>query len=97
MSVAQFADRFWNFSVWSFGFLLHIPTFLAIFILALLSLMLAYLKQRPFQNGLWKTFALICSDSVTVFPVVISLGVLYPASGPSFYHAESTASRFVGS
>ena len=30
MSVAQFAERFWTFSVWSFGFLLHIHTFLAI-------------------------------------------------------------------
>jgi hypothetical protein len=28
--------------------------------------------------------------------VVISLGVLYPASGPNFYHAESTASRVCG-
>src|SRR5882762_3681163 len=96
MSVAQFADRFWTFSVWSLGFLLHIPTFLAIFILALLSFILAYWKQRPFQNALWKRSHWFVLTQLLYFPVVISLGVLYPASSPSFYHAGSTASRVCG-
>jgi len=96
MSVAQFAERFWTFSVWSFGFLLHIPTFLAIFVLACLSLVLACWKQRPFRSALWKRSDWLVLMQLLYFPVVISLGVLYPASGPSFYHPESTASRVCG-
>ena len=95
MNVAQFVDRFWTLSVWSFGFLL-LPTVLAIFVLALLSLALACWKQRPFQSGLWKRSYWFVLTQLLYFPVVISLGVLYPASGPSFYHAESTASRACG-
>lgn len=96
MSVAQFADRFWTFSVWSFEILL-LPTVLAIFVLALLSLALACWKQRPFQSGPWKRSHWFVLTQLLYFPVVISLGVLYPASGTSFfYHAESTASRACG-
>jgi hypothetical protein len=96
MSLTQFAGRFWTLSVWSFQALLHFPPFLAFLIFACLSLALAYWKQRPFQSGLWKHSHWFVLTQLLYFPVVISLGVLYPASGPSFYHAESTASRACG-
>jgi hypothetical protein len=96
MNFAQFAGRFWTFSVWSFGALLHIPAFLAILIIACVSLVLACRKQRPFQSGLWKRSHWFVLTQLVYFPIVISLGVLYPASGPSFYHTESTASRACG-
>jgi len=51
--------------------------FLAIFILALLSFILAYWKQRPFQDGLWKRSHWFVLTQLLYFPVVISLGVLY--------------------
>ena len=93
MSLTQFAGRFWTLSVWSFQALLHIPPFLPILIFACLSLALALWKQRPFQNPLWKRSHWFVLTQLLFFPVVISLGVLYPASSPSFYHAQSVASR----
>jgi hypothetical protein len=92
MSVAQFAHQFWVFSVWSFEFVVYIPTVLAIFIFACLSLAFASWKQRPFQRGLWKRSHWLVLTQLLYFPLVISLGILYPASGPSFYHPESAAS-----
>lgn len=91
LTAAQFVKQFWTFSVWSLGLLIHIHSALAIFILALLSLALACWKQHPFQSGLWKRSHWFVLTQLLYFPVVISLGVLYPAPGPSFYHAESTA------
>jgi hypothetical protein len=96
MSLTQFAGRFWTLSAWSFQALLHIPPFLAIFIFACLSLALAFWKQRPLQNPLWKHSHWFVLTQLLFFPAVISLGVLYPASSPSFYHAQSFASRACG-
>lgn len=76
--------------------MIHIPAFLAVFIVAWLSLALAAWKQRPSHNHLWKGTHWLILTQLLYFPIVISLGVLYPASGPSFYHAESTASRACG-
>ncbi|MGA2812411.1 MAG: hypothetical protein ABSG16_13495 [Candidatus Acidiferrum sp.] len=96
MSLSEFADRFWTLSVWSFQSLLHIPLYLAILIFACLTIGLAFWKQHPFQNPLWKRSHWFVLTQLLFFPVVISLGVLYPASGPSFYHAQSVASRACG-
>jgi len=96
MSFTQFAGQFRTLSVWSFEFLIHIPTLLAIFILAWLSLALAAWKQRPYQKGLWKSWHWLVLSQLVYFPVVISLGVVYPSSGPSFYHSESNASHVCG-
>lgn len=65
-----------DFILVELGFLLR--KVLAIFVLALLSLALACWKQRPFQSGLWKRSYWFVLTRLLYFPVVISLGVLYP-------------------
>src|SRR5229473_2009808 len=96
MSLTQFVGQFRTLSAWSFESLVHIPPFLAILISACLSLALSFWKQRPFQNPLWRRSHWFVLIQLLFFPVVISIGVLYPAFSPSFYHAESTASRACG-
>jgi hypothetical protein len=96
MSLTQFAGRFWTLSLWSFEATLHIPQFLAVLFFACVSLALAFWKQRPFQSPLWKPTHWFVLTQLLFFPIVISLGALYPASSPSRYHAESTASRACG-
>ncbi len=91
MSHAQFADRFWTLFVWSLQALLYIPPLLIIFIGACLSLALAFWKQRPFRNPLWKSSHWFVLTQLLFFPAAISIGVLYPASNPGFLHANSTA------
>jgi hypothetical protein len=92
MTLTQFAGRFWTLSVWSLQALLYMPPLLLILIGACLSLALAFWKQRPFQNPLWKSSHWFVLTQLLFFPAAISIGVLYPASSPSFFHANSTAS-----
>ena len=91
MTRTQFVSQFRTLSVWSLQSLLHITPLLLLLIAACLSLVLAFWKQRPFQNPLWKSSHWFVLTQLLFFPVVISIGVLYPASSPSFYHASSTA------
>ena len=96
MSLTQFAGRFWTLSVWSLQSLLYIRPLPLLLIGACLSLALAFWKQRPFQNPLWKNSHWFVLTQLLFFPTTISIGVLYPASSPSFSHANSTASTASG-
>jgi len=96
MSLTQFAGRFWTLSVWSLQSLLYMPPLLLILIGACLSLALAFWRQRPFQNPLWKSSHWLVLTQLLFFPAAISIGVLFPASSPSFFHANSRASIAYG-
>ena len=93
MSITEFAARFWTLSGWSIKSLIALPLLLILLFVACLSLALAFAKQRPFQNSLWRSSHWLVLTQLLFFPAVISLGVLCPASGPSAFHGESTASR----
>jgi hypothetical protein len=83
MSLSQFAEHFWTYSVWSLEFLLFLPQMLIIFLVATGSLTIAFLQQRPIQNPLWRRSHWLVLTQLLFFPIVICLGVLYPAHGPS--------------
>jgi len=93
MGSGHFVRQFWTLTVWSIQSLFYMPPLTALFILALLSLSLAAWKQRPLQSPRWKRSHWLVLTQLLFFPAVISIGVLYPAPGPSFYHPESVASR----
>jgi hypothetical protein len=84
MTLSHFAEHFWTYSIWSLKFLVVIPRILIIVLLATASLAIAYWKQRPFQNPLWKNSHWFVLTQLLFFPITISMGVLYPADGPSF-------------
>jgi hypothetical protein len=96
MSLTQFAGRFWTLSVWSLQSLLYIRPLPLLLIGACLGLALAFWKQRPFQNPLWKNSHWFVLTQLLFFPTAISIGVLYPASSPSFLHVSSRASTASG-
>ncbi len=98
MTLSHFAGQFWTLSVWSLESLFFLPPFLIIFVSASLSLAIAFLKQRPFRNPLWRGSHWLALTQLLFFPVVISIGVLYPASGPSFLRTSpnSIASTTAG-
>jgi hypothetical protein len=84
MSPSHFAEHFWTYSVWSLEFLFAIPRMLVIFLAATVSLFLASWKQRPFQSPLWKRSHWLVLTQLLFFPIVICIGILYPADGPSY-------------
>ena len=96
MGVTQFASQFWRLSVWSLESLLYLPPLLVLVSLSSVSTALAFRRQRPFQSPLWKKSHWFVLTQLLFFPVLISIGVLFPGSGPSFYHAVSTATRVHG-
>jgi hypothetical protein len=96
MPPTHFVSQFWTLSVWSLQSLLYIPQLLILLVAAWLGVVLAFWKQRPFQNPLWKSSHWLVLTQLLFFLTVISIGVLYPASSPSFYHMSSTAVRATG-
>jgi len=90
MTRTQLVSQFWTLSVWSLQSLLY-TSLLLLLIAACLSLVLAFWKQRPFSCPLWKSSHWFVLTQLLFFPMVISIGVLYPAPSPSSYHASSTA------
>lgn len=84
MTPSHFAERFWTYSVWSLEFLFVMPRMLIILLFATVSLTLAFWKQRPFDNPLWKRSHWLVLTQLLFFPIVICIGVLYPADTPSY-------------
>lgn len=84
MNLSHFAERFWTYSLWSLEFLFVIPRVLVIFLFATVSVALAVWKQHPFDNPLWKRSYWLVLTQLLFFPIVICIGVLYPANGPSY-------------
>ena len=76
--------RFWTYSVWSLEGVVFIPPVFVILLSATVSLFLAFRKQRPFQNPLWKRSHWLVLTQLLFFPIVICVGALYPADGPSY-------------
>jgi hypothetical protein len=91
---SHFAASFWKYSVWSLEFLFVSPV-LVIFLAAAVSLSLAFWKQRPFQSNSWKRSHWLVFTQLLFFPIVIAIGVLYPADGPSYLRSapNSIANR----
>ena len=92
MTAVEFAKQFFTYSLWSLE-ALALPPLLIISICAATSLAVAYSRQKHLMRELWRRSYWFVFTQLLFFPVVISLGVLYPASGPSFYTKVSTATR----
>jgi hypothetical protein len=101
MTPSHFAERFWTYSVWSLEFVFVIPRMLVISLFATASFALAFWKQRPFDSPLWKRSHWLVLTQLLFFPVVICIGVLYPADGPSYlrstpYSVANHVCNFLG-
>jgi hypothetical protein len=84
MIPSHFAERFWTYSLWSLESVVAIPPFEVIFLSAAVSVALAFWKQRPFDNPLWKRSHWLVLTQLLFFPIVICIGALYPADSPSY-------------
>jgi len=69
-----------------------IPPVLIVFVLALGSLSLAAIRQKPFRRGLWKPYYWLVLTHLLFFPGVIAVGVIWvnPITNPTVpHHARS--------
>jgi hypothetical protein len=90
MGIIRFILQFFTYAFLSLEFLL-IPPLLVILGAACVSLALANQKQRPLQSPHWKRSHWLVLTQLLFFPIVISIGVLSAATGPSLYHVASRA------
>jgi hypothetical protein len=79
--------NFWQqlavYSQWSFQ-AVTIPTILAMFTVAAVSLALASVRQRPFRREVWHWSYSFVLTQLLFFPAIVAVGVLLPStSGPS--------------
>jgi hypothetical protein len=93
MSFTEFASHFFTYCLWSMEAVVALPPFPIVAVCAAASLVIAFSRQKPLEHALWKKSHWLVLTQLLFFPVVVSLGVLYPASGPSFYNNVSNASR----
>jgi hypothetical protein len=80
MGFIPFIKQFWTYSLWSLQLVVMFPRLLWVLVGATVSLVFACIKELPFQSPLWKKSYWLVFTQVLFFPVVISIGVLYPAA-----------------
>jgi len=73
-----------------------IPPVLIVFVLALGSLSLAAIRQKPFRRGLWKPYYWLVLTHLLFFPGVIAVGVIWvnPITNPTVPHHGIEAGRW---
>jgi hypothetical protein len=79
-----------RFSEWALEFML-LPPFCFVLAALAVSFVLAALKQRPFQAGLWKPYHWLVLTQCLFFAAAIAVGVLgaSPTTNPTIPHHPS--------
>jgi len=80
----QFWARFWTLSSWSLEALIIPPIFILLIVFGS-GLIIAILKQKPTQTQTWRNHYWLVLTQLFFFPAILSVGVLFPASGPGPY------------
>ena len=83
-----------RYAEWALDSIL-IPRVLVVFVLALSSLSLAAIRQRPFKRGLWRPYHWLVLTHLLFFPAVIAVGVICrnPITNPTVPHQPIEAGR----
>jgi hypothetical protein len=73
-----------------------IPRALVVFVLALASLTLASIVQKPFEKGLWRPHYWLVLTHLLFFPAAIAAGVIWanPITNPTIPHRAIETGRW---
>jgi hypothetical protein len=93
MGFIPFVRQFWTYSLWSLQLVVTLPRLLWVLLGATLSLVFACINELPFQSPRWKRSYWLVFTQLLFFPIVISIGVLYPAASVNRGAAVSTANK----
>ena len=78
----NFLSTFLRFAEWALEAAVFIPQLRIVCVLALTSLTVAAIKQKPFQRQLWKPYHWLVLTHLLFFPAVIAAGIVcYFVSG----------------
>lgn len=80
MNAAQFWQSFQRFSLWSFE-ALSVPRVLVALAICSVSLISAFLWQRPFRREVWRGSYWLVFTQLLFVPATVTVGVLFPAGG----------------
>jgi hypothetical protein len=95
----NFVSTSLRFAEWALEAVL-LPPILVMFVLALGSLSLAAIKQKPFKRGLWQPYHWLVLTHLLFFPAVIAVGVIWanPITNPAVpHHPIETGRRWLDS
>jgi hypothetical protein len=90
----NFFSTFLRFAEWALEAVL-IPRVLVVFVLALTSLTLAAITQKPIERRLWKPYHWLVLTHLLFFPAVIAAGIIWanPITNPTVPHQAIEAGR----
>lgn len=77
-----------RFSQWALEAVVVLPPLILAFSLAGISLVWAWIKQRPFKRRLWKQYHWLASSHLLFFMAAIAVAVFYanPVTNPTISH-----------
>ena len=78
MYTAHFSQDFWRLFFWSLECFALPPVLLMIGVCSV-SLVLAFVRQKPFRAGLWRTSHWLILTQLLFYPAIVAIGVLFPA------------------
>ena len=90
-----FLATFLRFAEWALEAVL-IPRVLIVCVLAVTSLALAAVRQKPYSRGLWKPYHWLVLTHLLFFPAVIAAGIIWanPITNPTVPHHAIEAGRW---
>jgi len=78
METAHFSQNFQRLFLWSLQFL-GVPPILLITAICLVGVVVAFVRQQPFQQRLWRPSYWLIFSQMLFFPAMDAVGVLFPA------------------
>src|SRR5581483_5215920 len=87
MNTAHFPENFQRLFLWSLEFL-GVPQVFLIAIICLTGVVVAVLRQQPFQRQLWQASYWLIFTQMLFFPAMVAIGVLFPAVNTVRPHLE---------
>ena len=90
----NFLSTFLRFAEWALE-AVFIPRVLVVSVLALASLTLAAIIQKPFERQLWKPYHWLVLTHLLFFPAVIAAGLIWanPITNPTVPHRAIEAGK----
>lgn len=78
MNTSNFSENFHELFVWSVQFL-GVPPVLIMAIISFVGVVVAFVRQQPFEKQLWRSCYWLIFTQLLFFPALVAVGVLFPA------------------
>jgi hypothetical protein len=94
MNTADFSQGFQRLFLWSVQ-TLGLPPMILIEAACIVSVVAAFIRQRPFRTGLWRPTYWLIFTQLLFFPATVAIGVLFPAVSGRPYPKENPTGHWL--